>query len=400
MIVNVTIGEKEYRTTLYSINRVGGEHYMVGGISSTREHTDHTSVDEPHATRLNHGSQKCNILLDFDGTCTIHHSGGVFEDRSGNPIDPMNRENKSTFVTNINEWLVEGHNVAIITRGIGERVAAYFTNSLGITPVLNTYAPGKVSIFAPNDKTFGANKESTFWEDMKTFYVAMFFCLSNSHDNKTIFVDDTMANVTKMNEVFPSITCIHVPRMGDYVFTFKTVNDWLGQMATPSVTLISSVDQQLDSGSKCDGRKCDGSKYDGRNPENYIPAGYSYFEYDDTEVPTQKLLNQVGFLLGTQIWQYTIEVKTTDEYSSGCIVFSGQFLAPNGEVDGIAENENVLATILRTNIDTIRDEINSSPHRFTETFIKDNDKLVDVLVGKAIIDLLSNLTVSTFGHNS
>jgi hypothetical protein len=82
---------------------------------------------------------KLNILLDFDKTVAGGHSGG----RVFTPTTPMDSTNQEVFKTNVYKWLKAGHNVAIITRGIDEKISAYFRAILHLrtlkTPIISSY---------------------------------------------------------------------------------------------------------------------------------------------------------------------------------------------------------------------------------------------------------------------
>ena len=164
-----------------------------------------------------------NILLDFDGTCSGGHSKG----RVFNETCPMDKENQIMFIENLNTWLNAGHNVAIITRGIGTKIGPYFTNILGIPFISDGFQQGVVSIFAPDDETFNAHPGADFWADEKLIYVKRFLDCSESSGRPTIFVDDTLINVTAMQSEFPDMKCVHVARFGDYLFTFESVNNFI-----------------------------------------------------------------------------------------------------------------------------------------------------------------------------
>lgn len=164
-----------------------------------------------------------NILLDFDGTCSGGHSKG----RNFNDTCPMDKENQILFVDSVNAWLNEGHNVAIVTRGIGTKIGPYFTNILGVPFIANKWQQGIVSIFAPDEDTFNAHPDTDFWAREKTIYVRQFFELSNSRTRPTIFMDDTIQNVLEMQSAFTDMFCVHVKPFGNYQFTLKTVNDYI-----------------------------------------------------------------------------------------------------------------------------------------------------------------------------
>jgi len=164
---------------------------------------------------------KWNILLDFDRTVTVGHSGGYrYNERS-----PMDEENKNAFVDNVNRWLSEGHNVAIITRGIDEKVEDYFKRELHITPVMNEFATGNVSIFAPDEVTFAEHTDTEWWANYKVEQVTnLLHIIGYFHkDNKSLFFDDTGENVNAMKASFPSMIC-QVATAGRYDETFARVN--------------------------------------------------------------------------------------------------------------------------------------------------------------------------------
>jgi hypothetical protein len=173
-----------------------------------------------------------NILLDFDGTCSGGHSKG----RVFNESVPMDKENQILFINSVNTWLNAGNNVAIITRGIGTKIGPYFTNILGIPFVSDNWQQGMVSIFAPDEDTFNSHPDADFWADEKLLYVKRFLDCSNSLSKNTIFMDDTLINVTEMHLEFPDMLCVHVKKFGDYRFTFQTVNDVLTNSATINYT--------------------------------------------------------------------------------------------------------------------------------------------------------------------
>jgi hypothetical protein len=122
----------------------------------------------------------------------------------------------------------EGHNVAVITRGIDDAIGPYFETVLGVTPIMNEYKKGSLSIYAPDEDTFYANKESSFWALKKTEFVADIIDKigSSSDGKKSIFMDDTEENVLAMKVKFPHMVC-EVAEAGEYESTFAKVNSFL-----------------------------------------------------------------------------------------------------------------------------------------------------------------------------
>lgn len=169
-----------------------------------------------------------NILLDFDGTCSGGHSKG----RNFNDTCPMDKPNQILFKDSVNTWLNAGHNVAIITRGIGAKIGPYFTDILHVPFIANKWQQGIVSIFAPDEDTFNAHPDTDFWAREKIIYVSKFLDSSASWSSPTIFMDDTLINVTEMQSTYTDMKCVHVEKFGDYQFTFQTVNDFLTISAT------------------------------------------------------------------------------------------------------------------------------------------------------------------------
>lgn len=164
---------------------------------------------------------KWNILLDFDRTVTAGHSGGTRYTKTS----PMSEENKNEFKDNVNRWLSEGHNVGIITRGVDLKVEDYFKRELQITPVMNEFATGNVSIFAPDEVTFAEHTDTEWWAQHKVEQVTdLLHIIGYFHkDNKTLFFDDTPENVNAMKETFPSMIC-QVATAGRYQETLARVN--------------------------------------------------------------------------------------------------------------------------------------------------------------------------------
>ena len=169
---------------------------------------------------------KRNIMLDFDGTCTKGHSGGTYE------VDPMDRANKTEFESNVKKWLYDGHNVAIITRGIDKRVEKYFREQLGIQPVMNGFEEGKLSIYAPDEAMFRQYLQAHHWSYKKPLWALDFIQKTSAVQNSipSIFIDDTYENVTAMKEKSKEIpelrgvVSFHVQE-GDYMWTFNKVNN-------------------------------------------------------------------------------------------------------------------------------------------------------------------------------
>jgi len=164
---------------------------------------------------------KWNILLDFDRTVTAGHSGGTRYTKTS----PMDEKNKKAFVDNVNNWLSQGHNVGIITRGVDQQIFDYFERELQITPILNEFATGQVSIFAPDIVTFSEHDDVEWWAQHKVEQVReLLYIIGFFHkDNKSLFFDDTPENVNAMKARFPSMIC-QVAVKGRYEETFARVN--------------------------------------------------------------------------------------------------------------------------------------------------------------------------------
>lgn len=161
-----------------------------------------------------------NIFLDFDRTIAEGHSGG----HRFTELSPMGEENKKAFLMNVASWLKRGYNVAVITRGIDTAIGPYFEDILGLTPIMNDYKKGSISIYAPDEETFNAHTATDFWALKKTEFVADI--LEKIGPSKSIFMDDTEANVEAMKESFPTMIC-EVAEPGAYETTFATVNSFL-----------------------------------------------------------------------------------------------------------------------------------------------------------------------------
>lgn len=163
-----------------------------------------------------------NIALDFDRTCTDGHSGGTYQGR-----DPMTNMNKERFVTEVKEWLYQGHNVVILTRGIDVRVLSYISGLPNLDPIdviLNDFVKGKLCIYAPDEQTFSAHANEKWWANEKVKYMAKFLNKSDIGENRTIFMDDTIVNVNAMDKAYPYMVCeAAIP--GDYESTFAKVNN-------------------------------------------------------------------------------------------------------------------------------------------------------------------------------
>lgn len=162
--------------------------------------------------------QHWNITLDFDRTCTDGHSGGTY---NRNP-DPMSSKNKERFVKAVKEWIDQGHNVVILTRGIDVRVENYLID-LGLNPVLNDFKKGELCIYAPDEQTFFAHGDENWWANEKVNYMTALLEKSDIGQNKTIFMDDTLVNVKAMSKAYSDMKC-EPAKPGDYESTFAKVN--------------------------------------------------------------------------------------------------------------------------------------------------------------------------------
>jgi len=220
-------------------------------IESTQydKKTNFTSSEKPY-----------NILLDFDMTCTEAHSSGTYE------RDPMSSTNKDAFVAAAKGWISQGHNVAIITRGIDDAAMDYIHKKFGsrfnINPTANDFRPNCLSIYAPDKETFYENSGDDFWSREKTKMVQDFLEYSRGWNQKTIFIDDTLANVKMMKLAYPNMKCVFVKHAqsycqhtqqyfnhfnGDYKKTFHIVDEFI---ANPD-----SVNDVLKGGKKRKTRK-------------------------------------------------------------------------------------------------------------------------------------------------
>lgn len=187
-----------------------------------RLHCDRlTTVDSPayHETGGNNGNRKRAILLDFDNTATEHHSGGVLYDAG----HPMGEANRDTFKRVVSDWISQGHDVAILTRGIDTKISIYFTTILNMSHIMNDHRPGYISIYAPDEKTFREDHDALWWATMKVTFAASFLQVANVSPNDAIFVDDTAVNVQTMKRAYPSMKCLHA-EAGEYVQTFSVLN--------------------------------------------------------------------------------------------------------------------------------------------------------------------------------
>ena len=163
-----------------------------------------------------------NIFVDFDMTIAEGHSGGYALYH-----DPMGNENKKYIKTKISDWLSEGHNVIIVTRGIDSHIDMYLTTVLEMEHTMNSFRKGILSVYAPTEETFSnpANGTAEF-AIIKTEYVADFLQKSQTESKNSIFMDDTTLNVDKMKQKFPKMECIYaVP--GDYVDTVSKIDTLL-----------------------------------------------------------------------------------------------------------------------------------------------------------------------------
>lgn len=144
-----------------------------------------------------------NIFVDFDLTIAEGHSGGYTMDH-----DPMDEQNKIFIKHKISEWLKNGHNVIIFTRGIDFHIDMYLT-ALGINHTMNSFTKGKLSVFAPNEDTFITENSTSKFAIIKTIYVDDFLTKSKTESKHSIFIDDTELNVDKMKQKFPEMECIY-----------------------------------------------------------------------------------------------------------------------------------------------------------------------------------------------
>jgi hypothetical protein len=168
-----------------------------------------------------------NIALDFDRTCTEGHSGGTYQGR-----DPMTNKNKERFVEEVKEWLNQGHNVVILTRGIDLRVLSYISGLPNLDSkniILNDFQKGKLCIYAPDEQTFIAHTDEQWWAKEKVNYMDKFLEKSDIGINGTIFMDDTLVNVNAMQKAYLYMTCEQA-MPGDYESTFAKVNNTVKQM--------------------------------------------------------------------------------------------------------------------------------------------------------------------------
>jgi hypothetical protein len=165
-----------------------------------------------------------NIFLDFDRTIAEGHSGG-YKFSKGSPMD---EDNKRAFKDCLANWMKGGHNVAVITRGIDDAIRPYFETVIDLTPIMNDYKKGSLSIYAPDEDTFYSNPSSDFWALKKTEFVAdIIEKIGSSEDGaKSIFMDDTEVNVEAMKTKFPKMVC-EVAEPGAYETTFSKVNSFL-----------------------------------------------------------------------------------------------------------------------------------------------------------------------------
>jgi hypothetical protein len=163
-----------------------------------------------------------NIFLDFDLTVAGGHSGG----RHFTEISPMDESNKEIFLENLNNWLEKGHNVAIITRGIDTKIQAFFQNILNITPEMNDYKHGEISIYAPDETTFNSHSNSEWWAEKKTEFVMDLITKIGADKTgaKSLFIDDTVTNVSAMKIHFPNMVCQNA-EPGNYEDTYASVNN-------------------------------------------------------------------------------------------------------------------------------------------------------------------------------
>ena len=158
-----------------------------------------------------------NIFVDFDMTIAGGHSGGY-----GMDYDPMDETNKKFIKQKIADWLSEGHNVIILTRGIDTRTDMYLNTKLKIKHTMNSFSKGILSVYAPTEETFTVNGTAQF-AIIKTEYVADFLQKSQTESKNSIFMDDTTLNVDEMKHQFPKMGCIYaIP--GNYTDTVSKID--------------------------------------------------------------------------------------------------------------------------------------------------------------------------------
>ena len=144
-----------------------------------------------------------NIFVDFDLTIAGGHSGGYAMDH-----DPMDETNKKFIKQKIADWLSQGHNVIIVTRGVDTHIDMYLNTKLKIKHTMNSFSKGLLVVYAPTEETFTANGTAEF-AIIKTEYVADFLQKSQTESKNSIFMDDTPLNVDKMKHQFPKMECIY-----------------------------------------------------------------------------------------------------------------------------------------------------------------------------------------------
>ena len=132
----------------------------------------------------NVGHKQLAILLDFDHTATENHSGGMIYDRE----TPMGHDNQEAFKRVVSDWMLAGHNVAIVTRGIDTRISIYFTTILNMLHVMNDFRPGYISIYAPDVQTFSRDdQDNLWWATRKVSFVASFIDAANVSPHRCHF---------------------------------------------------------------------------------------------------------------------------------------------------------------------------------------------------------------------
>ena len=161
-----------------------------------------------------------NIFVDFDMTIAGGHSGGYAMDH-----DPMDETNKQFIKRKILDWLYNGHNVIIVTRGVDTHIDMYLDTKLKIKHTMNSFNKGLLAVYAPTEETFKANGTTQF-AIIKTKYVEDFLRQSKTKSDYSIFTDDTELNVDKMKQKYPNMRCIYaVP--GNYMDTVSQIDDIL-----------------------------------------------------------------------------------------------------------------------------------------------------------------------------
>jgi hypothetical protein len=162
-----------------------------------------------------------NIFVDFDHTIAGGHSRGY-----AMRFDPMDKPNKKFIKQKIADWLSDGHNVIIVTRGVDTHIDMYLDKKLEIEHTMNSFRKGILAVYAPTEETFerhqGMNGTAEF-AILKTEYVADFLQKSQTEPKNSIFMDDTTLNVDEMKQQFPQMECIYADP-GNYPDTVSIID--------------------------------------------------------------------------------------------------------------------------------------------------------------------------------